>query len=80
MAKDYETRPCQYTDTWGYHTSITVETGEEGRQPHHVIHLSLGEYRGMGFSDEAWTILTPDQARLLAEELNEAADQAERER
>jgi hypothetical protein len=77
MTKYYETRPSRYTDKWGYNTDVTVESGEDG-QPPKMVHLTLGEYRGMVFSDEAWTILTPDQARQLAGELNDAANQAER--
>jgi hypothetical protein len=53
------------------------------RQEHseRQVVLELGEWRPVGaFSADAWTALTPEQARELARDLFSAADQMEARR
>lgn len=53
---------------------------KEDRSDRSVV-LSLGEWRPVAaFSADAWTALTPEQARELARDLFSAADQMEARR
>jgi hypothetical protein len=72
-------RPCQFTQEWGYLTRVEVVNGED-RQTKKMVNLVLGEIRAtMSFSEVAWSTLTPQEARDLAEELEDAAREAERQ-
>lgn len=75
--KTYYLRPCRFTAAWGYNTQVDVINGEKG-QPKKLVSLVFGE-SGYCFREEGWSNLTIEQARDLAWELNDAADQAERE-
>lgn len=67
------------------HRGFDAERGwavnvREDRSERHIV-LELGEWRPVGaFSADAWTYLTPEQARELARELFRAADVMESSR
>ena len=72
-------RPCRFTELWGYPTEVSVENGQDG-QPKKIVSLVFGEERGMfGMSEVGWRNMTPAEARELAEELEDAAREAEKE-
>lgn len=73
-----EVRPCRFTNKWGHSYKINVEKRADDHDSP-IVCLALGEMRSVGcFYADAWAHLTPAQARELAEELEDAAREAER--
>jgi hypothetical protein len=77
MSVDLGIRPCAFTQEWGYRTRVSVEDGEAG-QPPKIVSLAFGEYRHFTLSEVGWTNMSPTEARELAEELMDAAREAEK--
>lgn len=74
-----EWRSCAWSQDQGYGTNVETTDGEGRYDGAKVVCLSLGETRGFGgFTEGAFSVMTPSQARALAEELIDAADEAER--
>jgi hypothetical protein len=72
-------RPRQFTEEWGYLTRVGVVSGGTD-QPKKMVSLVLGEMArimSLSISEVAWSNLTPQEARALAEELKDAAYKAE---
>lgn len=76
MSEDSGFRPYGFTEKWGYQTEVSVQPGEDG-QPKKVVSLIFGEHRGFTFSEIGWRNMSPAEARELAWELEDAAQQAE---